>query len=160
VNLRLPVPSADAMAELGQRIGARLQPGDVVLLEGPLGAGKTTLTRGIGAGLGVRGQVSSPTFVIARRHRPGPDQGGTGLLHVDAYRLPAAELADLELDLDLMDSAAVVEWGGGKAEDWSEDPLRVTISVTGPDPDAPRLVELRGAGARWDAVAAAVQEVT
>jgi tRNA threonylcarbamoyladenosine biosynthesis protein TsaE len=143
------------MVELGGRLAALLRAGDVVLLDGPLGAGKTTLVRGIGAGLQVRGQVSSPTFVIARRHRPqagGPQAGGPGLLHVDAYRVAAEELDDLELDVDLADCVAVVEWGTGKADHWSRAPLVVRIGAPAPEPDAPRQVEIVGAGPRWDAV--------
>ncbi|WP_461471318.1 tRNA (adenosine(37)-N6)-threonylcarbamoyltransferase complex ATPase subunit type 1 TsaE [Microbacterium sp. HJ5] len=101
------------MEALGEQIGRMLRPGDLVVLTGPLGAGKTTLTRGIGAGLGVRGPVQSPTFVLARTH---PSlAGGTPLVHVDAYRLgSAAELDDLDIDFDA--SAVVVEWGRGMVD--------------------------------------------
>ncbi|KJL38821.1 tRNA threonylcarbamoyladenosine biosynthesis protein TsaE [Microbacterium ginsengisoli] len=101
------------MEALGRALGEALRPGDVVVLTGPLGAGKTTLTRGIGAGLGVRGPVQSPTFVVARTH---PSLvGGAPLVHVDAYRLgSAAELDDL--DLDLASSVTIVEWGRGMVE--------------------------------------------
>jgi tRNA threonylcarbamoyladenosine biosynthesis protein TsaE len=107
------VPSADEMEDLGQAIGRMLRPGDLVVLTGPLGAGKTTLTRGIAAGLGVRGPVQSPTFVIARTH---PSLvGGTPLVHVDAYRLGSpAELDDLDIDFEA--SAVVVEWGRGMVD--------------------------------------------
>jgi tRNA threonylcarbamoyladenosine biosynthesis protein TsaE len=110
---RREIDSPEAMEELGRRLGAALQPGDLVVLTGPLGAGKTTLTRGIGEGLGVRGPVQSPTFVIARTH---PSLvGGAPLVHVDAYRLgSAAELEDL--DIDLPGSVVVVEWGRGMVE--------------------------------------------
>lgn len=102
------VPSPGDMEEFGRRIGGMLSPGDLVVLTGPLGAGKTTLTRGIGAGLGVRGPVQSPTFVIARTH---PSLvGGAPLVHVDAYRLSSpAELDDLDIDVDR--SVVIVEWG-------------------------------------------------
>jgi tRNA threonylcarbamoyladenosine biosynthesis protein TsaE len=115
------IADAAQMEALGERIGGMLRPGDLVVLTGPLGAGKTTLTRGIGRGLGVRGPVQSPTFVIARTHPALAD--GPALLHVDAYRLgTAAELDDLDLDLD--HSVTVVEWGrdyvGGLRERWWE----------------------------------------
>nr|WP_082561945.1 tRNA (adenosine(37)-N6)-threonylcarbamoyltransferase complex ATPase subunit type 1 TsaE [Microbacterium sp. Root61] len=105
------------MEALGEEIGRMLRPGDLVVLTGPLGAGKTTLTRGIGAGLGVRGPVQSPTFVIARTH---PSLvGGAPLVHVDAYRLGSAlELDDLDIDVDR--SVVVVEWGRGMAEELAD----------------------------------------
>jgi len=107
------VASPADMEALGREIGAALAPGDLVVLTGPLGAGKTTLTRGIGEGLNVRGPIQSPTFVLARTH-PSLD-GGTPLVHVDAYRLgSAAELDDLDIDFD--GSAVVVEWGRGMVE--------------------------------------------
>ncbi|MHC2997918.1 hypothetical protein OB08_00985 [Microbacterium sp. HJ5] len=107
------IASPGDMEALGEQIGRMLRPGDLVVLTGPLGAGKTTLTRGIGAGLGVRGPVQSPTFVLARTH---PSlAGGTPLVHVDAYRLgSAAELDDLDIDFDA--SAVVVEWGRGMVD--------------------------------------------
>lgn len=102
---------------LGERIGAELSAGDVVLLSGPLGAGKTVLARGIGRALGVSGAVTSPTFVIAREHPPAPGGRGVALVHVDAYRLGGrAELDDLDLDTDLDTAVVVVEWGEGIAE--------------------------------------------
>lgn len=101
---------------LGERIGAGLCAGDLVVLSGPLGAGKTVLVRGIARGMGVRGPVTSPTFVIAREH-PAGVPGGVPLVHVDVYRLGgAAELDDLDLDTDLTQAAMVVEWGAGVAE--------------------------------------------
>jgi tRNA threonylcarbamoyladenosine biosynthesis protein TsaE len=102
---------------LGARIGASLSAGDVVLLSGPLGAGKTVLARGIGRGLGVAGPVTSPTFVIAREHPAAPGGRGVALVHVDAYRLGGrAELDDLDLDTDLAAAAVVVEWGEDLAD--------------------------------------------
>jgi tRNA threonylcarbamoyladenosine biosynthesis protein TsaE len=126
VTLLLATPD-DTMA-FGRTLGASLRAGDLVLLDGPLGAGKTTLTRGIADGLGVGGRVSSPTFVLARVHAAGPL--GVPLIHVDAYRLGGdlAQLDDLDLDTDLERSAVVVEWGEGSAERLSSDYLVVRIS--------------------------------
>ena len=108
-------------------IAAQLRAGDLVILDGPLGAGKTALTRGIGAGLGVTGRVSSPTFIIARQHAPGAD-GRPGLIHVDAYRLGGLDDLDaLDLDTDLADSVVVVEWGEGVAERLTDEHLSVRL---------------------------------
>jgi len=113
---------------LGRAVGARLRAGDVVVLSGPLGAGKTVLARGIGAGLGVRGPVTSPTFVIAREHPALPGGRGVPLLHVDAYRLGGiAELDDLDLDTDLLAAAVVVEWGEGMAERLADEHLLIRL---------------------------------
>jgi tRNA threonylcarbamoyladenosine biosynthesis protein TsaE len=115
VELVLPEP-ADTEA-LGERLAGELGPGDLVVLSGPLGAGKTVLVRGIARGLGVAGPVTSPTFVIAREHRSLPGGRGVPLVHVDAYRLGgAAELDDLDLDTDLAEAVVAVEWGEGVAE--------------------------------------------
>lgn len=147
------VPDADAMEALGERIGARLRAGDAVLLIGPLGAGKTTLTRGIGAALGARGTVQSPTFVIARTHRT---QSGPDLQHVDAYRLmgDADEAALDDLDLDLEGAITVAEWGA-PLEHAIESWLRVEIerdSAAADDEEAsPRRVRLSGRGSAWPA---------
>ncbi|WP_415113367.1 tRNA (adenosine(37)-N6)-threonylcarbamoyltransferase complex ATPase subunit type 1 TsaE [Microbacterium sp.] len=110
---RRTIGSPEGMEAFGRDLGTRLRAGDLVVLTGPLGAGKTTLTRGIAAGLGVRGPVQSPTFVIARTH---PSLvGGPALIHVDAYRLGSpAELDDLDLDLDR--AVVVVEWGRGMVD--------------------------------------------
>jgi tRNA threonylcarbamoyladenosine biosynthesis protein TsaE len=115
--------------EFGRKLGTILRAGDLVLLAGPLGAGKTVLARGIAAGLGVTGRVSSPTFVIERVHRPGPEGRGVGLVHVDAYRLigHVEEVDDLDLDSDLTDAAVVIEWGEGLAEQLSTDYLLVRL---------------------------------
>ena len=120
--------TAEDTRALGHRIGRLLAAGDLVVLTGGLGAGKTTLTQGIGEGLGVRGPVTSPTFVIARVH---PSLvGGPALVHVDAYRLGgSAELDDLDLDTDLAQSVTVVEWGAGLAEDLAEDRLEITLEA-------------------------------
>jgi len=126
VPFTVPVAGAAAMRRLGRRLGALLTAGDLVLLTGDLGAGKTTLTQGIAAGLGVRGPVTSPTFVIAREH---PSlAGGPPLVHVDGYRLDGApELDDLDLDSAVADSVTVVEWGRGIAEALASDRVEITI---------------------------------
>ena len=140
---RLTVPDQEAMHALGVRLGSGLRAGDLVVLTGPLGAGKTTLTRGIGEGLGVRGPVSSPTFVLARTH---PSLvGGPPLVHVDAYRLgSAAELDDLDLDFEA--SVVIVEWGAGMVDGIAESLLEIRIARA--DDDS-RAVELDGTGPRW-----------
>ena len=148
---RREIPTSAAMEQLGLRIGEQLRAGDLLVLTGPLGAGKTTFTRGLAEGLGVRGPVQSPTFVIARTH---PSLvGGAPLVHVDAYRLgSAAELDDL--DLDLARSVVVVEWGRGMAEEladawWDielERPVGADDADVDPaelDADAPRIVTIR-----------------
>jgi tRNA threonylcarbamoyladenosine biosynthesis protein TsaE len=127
VSTALPTV-ADTVA-FGERLGRQLRAGDLVLLAGPLGAGKTVLVRGIAAGMGVTGQISSPTFVIARVHRPGR-AGGVPLIHVDAYRLgdDLDQLDGLDLDTDLMDAAVVVEWGEGIAGALSADHLLIHLN--------------------------------
>jgi tRNA threonylcarbamoyladenosine biosynthesis protein TsaE len=164
------VATADDMVALGQRLAAMLRPGDLVVLNGALGAGKTTLVRGIGAGLGVRGPVTSPTFVIARLH---PSlTGGPPLVHADAYRLASpAEVDDLDLDASLETSVTVVEWGGGLVEGLAADRLEVSIVLAAPGAgpagedggaagagldQEPRTVRLEGYGARWGAPASPV----
>ncbi|TVT49467.1 tRNA (adenosine(37)-N6)-threonylcarbamoyltransferase complex ATPase subunit type 1 TsaE [Amycolatopsis rhizosphaerae] len=119
--------TAEDTVRFGEALGRLLRAGDLVLLSGPLGAGKTVLTRGIAAGLGVSGRVSSPTFVLARVHPAG--ERGVPLVHVDAYRLGGDldQLDDLDLDTDLEASAVVVEWGEGSAERLSEDHLVVRL---------------------------------
>lgn len=159
VEMARPVPtvvevdSAQGMRALGERLAAHLQPGDVLVLTGELGAGKTTFTQGLGSGLDVRGQVTSPTFVIARVHPPLGS--GPALVHVDAYRLDGqAELDDLDLDTDLDEAVTVVEWGSGLAEGLADARLEVRIArataQTEVDPEAdPRLVEIDPVGRRW-----------
>lgn len=153
---RVEVPTAADMHELGKRLGAALQAGDLVVLSGPLGAGKTTLVQGIGAGLRVRGPVTSPTFVIARVHPALA--GGPGLVHVDAYRLGSvAEVDDLDLDASLDESVTVVEWGEGLVEGLAADRLEVSIELSpaGADRDR-RTVGMTGIGQRWESVAESV----
>ena len=146
----IEVPTAADMHELGRRLGAVLQAGDLVVLSGPLGAGKTTLVQGIGAGLGVRGPVTSPTFVIARVH-PALTGSGPALVHADAYRLGSfSEVDDLDLDTDAGSAVTVVEWGTGLAEPLAEDRLEITFE---PDQDGDvRTVRINGHGARWHGV--------
>ena len=139
--MRIATP--EAMRALGERIAAELQAGDLVLLIGPLGTGKTTLAQGIGEGLGVSGVVS-PTFVIARVHTGGR----LALVHVDAYRLSSiVEIDDLDLDASLDESVTLVEWGEGLVEGLSDDRLEVRIARS--DKTEQREVELIGVGARW-----------
>ena len=136
-----------AMRDLGRELAGRLRAGDLVILTGPLGAGKTTLVQGIGEGLRVRGPVTSPTFVIARVH-PALS-GGAALVHADTYRLGSiSEVDDLDLDADAARAVTVVEWGQGLAEGLAEDRLEISIQ---PDPDSDvRTVRLTGYGARWN----------
>jgi tRNA threonylcarbamoyladenosine biosynthesis protein TsaE len=146
------IATAAAMRDLGRELADHLRPGDLVILAGPLGAGKTTLVQGIGEGLGVRGPVTSPTFVIARVHRP-ESGSGPSLVHADAYRLASiAEVDDLDLDADLDSSVTVVEWGEGLAEGLARDRLDIFIQP-GPDGDA-RTVRITGHGSRWRCVPA------
>ena len=148
----LSVDSPEQMQELGRRLAKILRPGDLVMLTGELGAGKTTLTRGLGEGLGVRGAVTSPTFVIARVHPSLVD--GPPLVHVDAYRLGGVdELDDLDLDTSLDDAVTVVEWGEGVAEALADSRLEVRIlramaHVDEADHDT-RHVLLTPVGPRW-----------
>jgi tRNA threonylcarbamoyladenosine biosynthesis protein TsaE len=153
------------MRAFGVRLAGVLRAGDLVVLSGDLGAGKTTLTQGIGSGLGVRGDITSPTFVIARVHPSTVD--GPALVHVDAYRLAGlAEVDDLDLDASLEDSVTVVEWGCGLVEELAEDRLEIRLlrphgADAGADPHGgatvedgsePRHLDLRGLGARWAGV--------
>ncbi|MET0741020.1 MAG: tRNA (adenosine(37)-N6)-threonylcarbamoyltransferase complex ATPase subunit type 1 TsaE [Candidatus Nanopelagicales bacterium] len=140
------------MRAFGARLAGWLRAGDVVLLSGELGAGKTTLAQGLGAGLGVRRPVTSPTFVIARVHPSLTD--GPPLVHVDAYRLGSIdEVDDLDLEASLAESVTVVEWGEGKVEGLAQDRLELVIhrsvgTATDDDDDA-RVVHVTGQGARW-----------
>ncbi|HET7531527.1 MAG TPA: tRNA (adenosine(37)-N6)-threonylcarbamoyltransferase complex ATPase subunit type 1 TsaE [Nocardioidaceae bacterium] len=144
--------SADDTHALGVRLAAVLRAGDLVILSGDLGAGKTTFTQGLGEGLKVRGQITSPTFVISRVH---PSlAGGPALVHVDAYRLGGIEeLDDLDLDTSLDEAVTVVEWGEGVAEGLADTRLEVTITrARGDDPHGesdPRHVRFTPVGARW-----------
>jgi tRNA threonylcarbamoyladenosine biosynthesis protein TsaE len=147
--MSLTIDTPDAMRELGERIADELRAGDLVLLSGPLGAGKTTLAQGIGRGLKVSGAVVSPTFVIARVHRGGR----LPLVHVDAYRLASIdEVDDLDLDASLEESVTLVEWGDGLVEGLAADRLHVSIERPSDDTDETRTVQIAGHGDRWDRV--------
>src|SRR4051812_26250400 len=133
------------MQALGERLASLLTPGDLVVLSGSLGAGKTTLAQGIGRGLAVEGAVVSPTFVIARVHR-----GRLPLVHVDAYRLSSiVEVDDLDLDASVEESVTVVEWGEGLVEGLNDDRLEVRISRSSDAADDTRRVAVSAVGARW-----------
>lgn len=143
------LPGPDDTHAFGVRLGALLGRGDLVILTGALGAGKTALAKGIGAGLDVAGTVMSPTFVIARHHR-ARIAGGTPLVHVDAYRLGGRlEFDDLDLDTDLTDAAVVVEWGEEAADRLAED--RVLIALTRHDDDT-RTAQVSATGPRSQAI--------
>ena len=141
--------SVEQTRALGARLAGELRAGDLVVLTGGLGAGKTALVQGLGAALGVRGAVTSPTFVLARTHRAGT---GPALVHVDAYRLldqaagARGSLADLDLDEALEHAVVVVEWGEGLVEDLSDSRLDVRLEVLS---ETSRLATLDGVGPRW-----------
>jgi tRNA threonylcarbamoyladenosine biosynthesis protein TsaE len=150
------IATPDDMHALGIELGQQLRAGDVLVLTGALGAGKTTMTRGLGEGLGVRGPVTSPTFVLARTH---PSLvGGAALVHVDAYRLNSAVELD-DLDIDFTHSVVVVEWGAGMMEGLTDSWLDVVIErpegsnagELGDELIEPRTVTITGHGARWAA---------
>ena len=140
------IQDPDHMNLLGLAIAKVLRAGDLLLLNGPLGAGKTTLTRGIGEGLGAQGTVQSPTFVLARTHRT---QAGPKLVHVDAYRLNSAVELD-DLDIDFANSIVVVEWArdyiDGIAEHWLQ------VDINRESEDESREVTINGIGQRWEGV--------
>ncbi len=144
--------TAEETRALGARLAALLAPGDLVVLSGPLGAGKTTLVQGIAEGLKVRGPITSPTFVIARVH---PSlSGGPALVHADAYRLGGTlEVDDLDLDASLEESVTVVEWGEGLVEGLSDDRLEVHLERGAEGEE--RRVRVTGAGPRWSGLSLA-----
>lgn len=142
------VATPDEMFELGRRIGSQLHPGDLLILNGPLGAGKTLLTQGIGAALGITG-ITSPTFVISRVHK-----GEIPFIHVDAYRLmisenPTFSFDDLDLDTEREGAITVVEWGGELASRLSEESLEINIDRSADT----RVVTISGHGKRWEGFA-------
>jgi tRNA threonylcarbamoyladenosine biosynthesis protein TsaE len=125
--MKIELPTVEDTRALGARLGAGLRAGDLVVLTGPLGAGKTALVQGIGAGLDVQGRIASPTFVIARVHPPRRSDRPT-LVHVDAYRLGSlGEVDDLDLDVDMAASVTVVEWGAGLVEQLADARLEIVL---------------------------------
>ena len=138
----ITIATPEAMHQLGLQISAQLRAGDLVLVNGPLGAGKTVLAQGIGAGLGITG-ITSPTFVISRVHK-----AAIPFIHVDAYRLVDSENPNLyldELDLDISNSITVIEWGGAESARLSEDRLEISIDRSSDE----RTVEIKAVGPRW-----------
>ncbi|MDQ0075045.1 tRNA (adenosine(37)-N6)-threonylcarbamoyltransferase complex ATPase subunit type 1 TsaE [Arthrobacter oryzae] len=173
-ELSLTAQSAEATHALAAALGAVLEAGDLVILTGELGAGKTTFTQGLGEGLGVRAGIISPTFVLVRIHpnlADGPRPGGPDLVHVDAYRLEsAAEIDDIDLENTMDSTVTVVEWGRGRVEHLSDSLLDVELhrplGASAPaastqdasagvldfdtdDDDEPRTILIRGFGPRW-----------
>jgi tRNA threonylcarbamoyladenosine biosynthesis protein TsaE len=144
--VKIEVASTEQMLILGISLSAQLKAGDLVLINGPLGAGKTVLAQGIGKGLGID-DITSPTFVISRTHK-----AALPMIHVDAYRLIDTENPNLyldDLDLDTENSVTVVEWGGAESARLSEDRLEITIDRT----NEVRQVEIKAIGSRWDGFA-------
>jgi len=138
----ITIATPEAMHQLGLQLAAHLPAGDLVLVNGPLGAGKTVLAQGIGAGLGITG-ITSPTFVISRVHK-----GAIPFIHVDAYRLVDSENPNLyldDLDLDIANSITVIEWGGAESARLSEDRLEITLDRS----DDVRKVDVNPIGSRW-----------
>ena len=140
----MKIASAQEMFDLGQKIGKQLKAGDLILLNGPLGAGKTALTQGIGAALGIA-DVTSPTFVISRTHK-----GSLPLIHVDVYRLQESGnagiyLDDLDLDSARESAVTVIEWGGAESARLSDERLEIDIDRS----EDARVVTYRAIGPRW-----------
>jgi tRNA threonylcarbamoyladenosine biosynthesis protein TsaE len=149
MNRPVRLPTVEDTRQFGARVGALLRAGDVVVLSGPLGAGKTALVQGIGAGMQVTGRIASPTFVLARVH-PAALPGRPALVHVDAYRLGSlAEVDDLDLDVDVAESVTVVEWGAGLAERLAESWLAIELARA--EDSEERTAAVIGAGGDWPA---------
>ncbi|MEY4276549.1 MAG: hypothetical protein RIS26_1012 [Actinomycetota bacterium] len=144
---KLTIDTPEAMHQFGLGLAKVLRAGDLVILTGPLGAGKTTLTRGVGEGLKALGNVSSPTFVIARTHKR--ENSSVPLVHVDAYRLASVHEFD-DLDIDLENSIVLVEWGRGFAEDLSDSWLDIEIERDTSGESEVRTLTATGVGQRWD----------
>lgn len=144
--MKFQISDPEQMHQFGIALASYFKAGDLVLLNGPLGAGKTTLTRGIGEGLGAQGTVQSPTFVLARTHRT---TAGPKLVHVDAYRLGSAVELD-DLDIDFANSIVVVEWARDYVDGLSENWL--TVSIDRSNQDDSRDIEVLGHGPRWEGV--------
>ena len=138
----ISIATADEMHQLGEKLSSHLRAGDLVLVNGPLGAGKTVLAQGVGSGLGISG-ITSPTFVISRVHK-----AAVPFIHVDAYRLVDSENPNLyldDLDLDIAGSITLIEWGGAESARLSEDRLEITLDLS----DEIRKVEIKPIGSRW-----------
>lgn len=146
--MNLTIRSSEEMEELGEKLAGLLRPGDLVLLAGPLGAGKTTLTRGIGKGLSAEGTIQSPTFVLARTHKIPMGK----LVHVDAYRLSSALELD-DLDIDFENSIVIVEWARDYLDGFFENYL--TVAIDRSSSDDTRLVDVSFSGPRWEGVSLA-----
>jgi tRNA threonylcarbamoyladenosine biosynthesis protein TsaE len=148
VTVHRELSTVDDTRAFGRRLAGLLRAGDLVILAGPLGAGKTVLAQGIGAGLGVAGTVTSPTFVISRVHRPDESRGGRlPMVHVDAYRLGSVgEVDDLDLDASVTDSVTVVEWGAGLVEQLA--PAHLEVRIDRADDDT-RRIALVAHGGDW-----------
>ncbi len=144
---KLTIATAEDMNEFGLKVAKVLKAGDLVILTGPLGAGKTTFTRGVGEGLHAIGNVSSPTFVIARTHKREGSE--VPLVHVDAYRLASVHEFD-DLDIDIEGSIVLVEWGRGFAEELADSWLDVEIERDHTGESEERVVTLTGVGSRWE----------
>jgi tRNA threonylcarbamoyl adenosine modification protein YjeE len=144
---KLKIATAEDMNEFGLKVAKVLKAGDLVILTGPLGAGKTTFTRGVGEGLKAIGNVSSPTFVIARTHKR--ENSDVPLVHVDAYRLSSVHEFD-DLDIDVENSIVLVEWGRGFAEELSDTWLDIEIERDHTGESDERVVTLTGVGPRWE----------
>ena len=139
------VATSDEMHQLGEKLSTHLRAGDLILVNGPLGAGKTVLAQGVGAGLGII-DITSPTFVISRVHK-----AAVPFIHVDAYRLVDSENPNLyldDLDLDIAGSITLIEWGGAESARLSEDRLEIEIHRTNDE----RVVTIKAVGSRWDGV--------
>jgi tRNA threonylcarbamoyladenosine biosynthesis protein TsaE len=144
--VKIEIATAQQMLDLGIFLSTQLKAGDLILINGPLGAGKTVLAQGIGKGLGID-DITSPTFVISRTHK-----GVLPMIHVDAYRLIDTDNPNLyldDLDLDTENSVTVVEWGGAESARLSEDRIEISIDRT----NEVRQVEIKAIGARWDGFA-------